>query len=183
MSWVPYEQCHCIITLANRNCYEIDWVRWPELYWVVSNRTEWLCGTNLWPRHPPEWTGQYPRILLDARLFESQFKYGLSKFTIGTSLTHQEAYISLVWSFCSDLCVCVFRRIGVYNHSYWSLNKLIQQVLNNDDQAYSLMTSEVFVMKKNHVIKWHGPQYPYRKMYVLHFQLNVLFLYQMNTSI
>ena len=123
MSWVPYEHCHCIITLTNRNCYKIDWVRWPGLYWVVSNGTEWLCSTNLWPRHPPGWTGQYPMILLDTRLFKCQFKHDIVSWLL-VQVWHIRKPIFHWYDHSVVICVCVFRRIGVYNHSYWSLNKI-----------------------------------------------------------
>ena len=148
MSWVPYEHCHCIITLTNRNCYKIDWVRWPGLYWVVSNGTEWLCSTNLWPRHPPGWTGQYPTILLDTRLFKCQFKHDIVSWLL-VQVWHIRKPIFYWYDHSVVIFVCVSSGGLEYIITHIeALTKFIQQVLNNDDQANSLMISEVSMMRK-----------------------------------
>lgn len=85
LEWAPCEKCQYIISLKDSDWYGTGWIRQPEMCWVAPDRTQWLCGSSLWP-----WVAGkvYFRIPLGSGPLMYKFTCNSSKFTIHPSLTN-----------------------------------------------------------------------------------------------
>ena len=146
-TWDGYHQkevCSHSVSLKNRNWFGPDWLSCPSIYWVALNGTQWLCGTNFWPRLPPGSLGHYTLGFPWAwekvcPTVTKIVKLPLLKATWALSVFHWYHHLAIIYVLSIGL-----EHIVAYIRA---LTKFTQ-ALNDSQQSLSLLNTERSLVRK-----------------------------------